>query len=130
MICKSLKLQCIGKFGAGVVAGISSIMVATTALATPFEGIYQPAGSNWTCNPADVGMDGGALAVKGNAFHGVENVCELSNPTAVRGMDAVLYDAECSGEGESYSYRVMILRNDAGIYVIQNGYASDWQSCR
>ena len=62
-------------------------------------------------------------------LEGVESSCKLTKPTKVRGMDAVLYDAICSSEGEQYSYRVMLMRRDNGIYVVQNGYASEWRSC-
>ncbi len=105
---------------------------ASAVYATPFDGLYAPAGSfeSWSCKSEELGGDGGAVGVTNDYLHGVENDCELTNPTNVRGMDAVLYDAVCSGEGEQYSYRLMLMRHDIGIYVIGNSYAAEWRSCQ
>ena len=64
---------------------------ASTVYATPFDGLYAPAGSfeSWSCKSEELGGDGGAVGVTNNYLHGVENDRELTNPTNVRGMDAV-----------------------------------------
>ena len=106
-------------------------MLAGPALAGPFDGIYrpdQPFAEGWDCQ--SVGQDGGALAVQGDIFTGVENQCRLTNPVQVTGMDAVLYDAECAGEGETYSYRLMLMRLPDGIAVIQDGSVNELLTCR
>ncbi|QGX97487.1 hypothetical protein EI983_04025 [Roseovarius faecimaris] len=114
-------------------ANIVAIAVFTAAAsATPFDGLYAPSESfaMWSCQAEDIGADVGAVGIMKDYLQGVENACKLTNPTNVRGMDAVLYDAICSGEGEKYSHRVMLMRHDNGIYVIQDGYAAEWRSCR
>ena len=106
-------------------------MLSGPALAGPFDGIYrpdQPWAAGWDCE--SIGQDGGALAVQGDIFTGVENQCRLTNPVQVTGMDAVLYDAECAGEGETYSYRLMLMRLPDGIAVIQDGSVSELLTCR
>jgi hypothetical protein len=75
-------------------------------------------------------MDGGALSIKGNILRGVESYCQLTQPTQVRDMDGVLYDALCAAEGEEYIYRVMLLRNRQGVFVISDGEVSDWRRCK
>ena len=75
-------------------------------------------------------MDGGVLGIQDGYLHGLENTCELTKPTNIRGMDAILYDAQCSGEGEQYSYRLMILRHAAGLYLVQDGFVADWRPCQ
>ncbi|MCC5985881.1 MAG: hypothetical protein JJU42_16110 [Rhodobacteraceae bacterium] len=107
---------------------------ALTAFAAPalaFDGLYRPGpewgGDSWDCET--VGMDGGAIAVQGDRFIGVENFCTLSDPVDVRGMDAVLYDATCEGEGETYTYRMMLHRTFDGIAVISEGVASNLIRC-
>lgn len=105
--------------------------LAGPALAGPFDGIYrpdQPFAENWDCQ--SVGQDGGALSVQGDIYTGVENQCRLTNPVQVTGMDAVLYDAECAGEGETYSYRLMLMRLPDGIAVIQDGSVNELLTCR
>lgn len=104
--------------------------VATGSFAGAYDGLYKPAGANWSCAQADVGMDGGAMAVQDNTFYGVENACTLTNPVAVRGMQATLFDAVCSGEGESYSYRMMLMKTAEGILFAQDGFASALIRCK
>ena len=106
-------------------------MLAGPALAGPFDGIYrpdQPFAEGWDCQ--SVGQEGGALSVQGDIYTGVENQCRLTNPVQVTGMDAVLYDAECAGEGETYSYRLMLMRLPDGIAVIQDGSVNELLTCR
>lgn len=105
-------------------------LTGTAALAGPYDGLYRPdhaAGADWDCQ--SVGMDGGAIAVRGGVFHGVENSCELTNPVQVRGMAATLYDAVCSSEGEAYSYRMMLMATDTGIIAITDGDAAPMRRC-
>ncbi len=114
-----------------VMIGTVILLTATLAEATPFDGLYYPAGMSWSCDASEVGMDGGAVAVSDGYLRGVENSCELTLQTNVRGMDAILYDAVCSGEGEEYPpYRLMLMRHSSGIYIIDNGHVADWRQCR
>jgi hypothetical protein len=110
--------------------GIGLAIVAGGAVAGPYEGIYRPdypGAESWDCRT--IGMDGGALAVIGDSFHGVENTCTLTNPVEVRGMAATLFDAECSGEGEIYGYRLMIMKTPEGIAMIEDGYVRNLVAC-
>lgn len=109
--------------------GAALMATAGAAGATPFDGLYQPAGSAWSCHLEDLYMDGGAVGVMNGQLHGVESVCDLTNPTPVRDMNAVLYDLQCMGEGEPYTRRVMLMRHQTGIFVIQNGFVADWRAC-
>ncbi len=103
--------------------------LATTALAGPYDGLYFPEGGadHWDCQR--VGADGGAISVQDNMFEGVENRCSLTNPVAVRGMDATLYDAKCNGEGMEYAYRMMLMSSPPGLTIIREGYASYFERC-
>jgi hypothetical protein len=108
-----------------LIVGLSS-----SALAGPFDGLYRPNfewAQNWNCT--SVGMDGGAVAVWDDRLLGVENSCDLTGPVDVNGMSAVLYDAVCTGEGETYSYRVMLMKHASGIYVVSDGQVADWVRC-
>ena len=106
-------------------------LLATTANATPFDGLYRPDATwaeGWDC--VSVGSDGGALSIENNTFNGVENTCTLSNPTPVRGMDAILYDAECSGEGMTNKERMMIMRTYSGIAIVRDLSVAPMVSCQ
>jgi hypothetical protein len=51
----------------------------------------------------------------------VEDQCRLTNSVPVTGMDAILYDADCTGEGETTSYRLMLMRTPEGVALIEDG---------
>ncbi|RYI32871.1 MAG: hypothetical protein EON48_04000 [Acetobacteraceae bacterium] len=108
--------------------GFIGAIIATSVAAGPFDGLYRPDGlDGWDCK--SVGQDQGALAVRDDMFYGVENLCHLTNPTQVNGMAAILYDAECNGEGMSDSYRMMLMRVPEGLAVIQDGYVNLLRDC-
>jgi hypothetical protein len=107
------------------------LVLALPAVAGPFDGVYrpdQPWAEGWDCK--SVGSDGGALAVRDGVFYGVENACQLTNPVEVNGMSAVLYDAECSGEGETYAKRMMLMRLPEGLAVIEDGFVNVLRACQ
>ena len=108
----------------------AALGLATSAAAGPFDGIYRPAGdwaAGWDCRT--VGSDGGALAIRDGRFFGVENVCALTNPVQVRDMNAVLFDGECTGEGMTYSERLMLMAIPGGVAVIRDGSVSELRRC-
>ena len=100
------------------------------ASAGPFDGIYRPNydfAADWNCT--DIGRDGGALAIQDHKLIGVENYCELTDPVQVNRMNAILYNAMCAGEGMTYSERVMLMKNEHGVYVIRDGFVLDLIHC-
>ncbi|SPF79258.1 hypothetical protein ALP8811_03197 [Aliiroseovarius pelagivivens] len=105
--------------------GIIAMLLAGPAFAGPFDGTYGLEG--WSCG--EVGMDGGALAIRDGIFYGVESRCDLTNPVDIRGMNATLYDAECAGEGEVYGYRMMVMKTQEGINIINDGWVTQLRSC-
>lgn len=59
-----------------------------------------------------------------------ESLCTLSNAVPVRDMDATLYDATCSGEGDTWQHRLMLMRTDEGqLLHAQQGYAQLLSPC-
>jgi hypothetical protein len=101
-------------------------LIATIANASQFDGKYR-LNQHWDCKI--VGMDGGAIRISGTKFEEVESSCSMTRPTKVRDMDAVLYDLNCSGEGETWSERVMIMKQQNGIAIIRRGSVGEWQLC-
>ena len=98
--------------------------------ATPYDGVFRPNfdfAESWDCTT--LGAEGGAVGVEGDKLIGVENTCTLTDPVEVRDMNATLYDADCTGEGETVRARVMLMAHDYGIYVIRDGFVSDWLRC-
>lgn len=58
-----------------------------------------------------------ALRIRGDAFFGLETQCRMTNPVTVRDLGAVLYDMDCAGEGESWSYRALFMIDRDGQLV-------------
>lgn len=117
----------------GSFAVVISLFVGATSVnadTTNFDGVYKPVGeefSHWDCKT--VGQDGGAISIKNNVFRGIENRCRLNNPTNVNGMSAILFDAECAGEGSEWTQRIMLMQSDFGVYYITDQFVATWQKC-
>jgi hypothetical protein len=109
---------------------VLALLLPVAAAAGPFDGLYRPNydwAKSWDCT--SVAMDGGAMAIEGDTYWGIDNPCTLSDPIEVRGMSAVLYDRTCAGEGEPYTERAMIMGHEFGVYVITDGLVLDWLRC-
>jgi len=110
---------------------IAVLMLPVMAHADGYDGLYHPEGQRgWLCDEPSLGRDGGALAIREGKIIGVENTCDMSNPVNVRDMDAVLYDLECSAEGETYTERAMVARSDTGVIILRDGFVAKWSTCR
>ena len=97
-------------------------VLAASAGAGPLDGRYRPdhpSGDSWDCKT--IGQDGGAILLTSNVFFAVGSRCTLREPVAVSGMEATLYDAICRTDGAPWHRRIMIMKTDAGISVIQKG---------
>ncbi|SFR59707.1 hypothetical protein SAMN04488005_3140 [Yoonia tamlensis] len=107
---------------------VLALLAPNLAFADPFDGIYKQTAHS-EC--ALVGTDGGSLEIREDIFYGVEMQCRMINPVDIEDMDAMIYQMECSGEGQTWSERA-ILMNDAeapGIIMIWNGYAFRYARC-
>jgi hypothetical protein len=97
-------------------------VVATVVWAGPFDGRYRPdhaGGDSWDCKT--IGKDGGAILITSSLFFAVGSRCTLRDPQRVSGMDATLYDAICQSDGAPWERRIMIMKTDTGIAVVQKG---------
>lgn len=97
-------------------------VMASVVWAGPYDGRYRPdhpSGDSWDCT--SIGEDGGAILLTSNIFFAVGSRCSLRDPTGVNGMDATLYTAICRADGAPWERRIMIMKTDTGIAVIQKG---------
>lgn len=105
-------------------------LVAAPAIlgANPYDGVYKQT-VNAEC--ALVGVDGGSLKIEDDIFYGVEVECRMTNPVAVEDMNATLYEMQCSGEGETWTERALLMPDaeDTGLYMIWSGYAFRYDRC-
>ncbi len=98
------------------------------AMAGPWDGVYRQA-ANAEC--ALVGVDGGSLRIDAGVFYGVGMECQMTRPVDVLDMDATLYTMECSGDGQQWTERAMLMKDAQGdgIIMIWNGYAFRYDRC-
>lgn len=73
----------------------------------------------------------GRVTVAGDTISFHESNCQLTYATNVREMaGAILYDAVCSGEGEAWTRRMMLMQGPSGrLVIVQPGFATTYQSC-
>ncbi|WP_127560249.1 hypothetical protein [Nioella ostreopsis] len=73
----------------------------------------------------------GVMELNGSEILFYESACTVSNPEAVRGMTgAWLYDAQCSGEGETWAARYMIMPGwDNDVVFVQEHWAGIYAYC-
>ncbi|MFG5384143.1 hypothetical protein [Yoonia sp. R2-816] len=112
--------------------GVLACLLATSASADQFDGLYRPAGAayeNWSCEPRDIGMDGGALSIGDGYLDGVENRCELRNPRVSASGTATKFTAVCSAEGSEYREDVVIARTSNGVSITRNDNRVEWTRC-
>jgi hypothetical protein len=93
------------------------------------QGLYHPQGHDgWDC--ATLGMDGGAVGIRGQTLVGVETSCALENPFPVPGMDAIAFDLACTGEGMTYDGgRVILVPIANGLAIVGEGRVDTWLRC-
>ncbi|MBF9059592.1 hypothetical protein HKCCSP123_10405 [Rhodobacterales bacterium HKCCSP123] len=98
-------------------------------LAQGFDGQYQVGAC--TRDVSD-----GRMSIEGGSIRFWESACTLTNPVGVRDMgDATLFDAQCSGEGETWSYRLLIMSGgsvavpEADLILLNETGAIAYQRC-
>ena len=92
-----------------------------------FSGVYHQ-GAASACK--SIGTDGGAIQIDGTKFRGVESECRMTRPVNVVNMDAMLFDMECSGEGETWEARAMYMNAaSGGLIMVWDGFAFEYARC-
>jgi hypothetical protein len=100
--------------------------VAAQSLLDRVQGLYYPPNQgSWDC--ATLGMDGGAVGIRGDTLHGVESACQLTNAFPIPGMDAMMFDLACSGEGATYDGgKVILVPTEGGLGLVRDGFVNTW----
>ena len=100
------------------------IFIPNLGAAENFNGRYALKG--YSCD--DPGLF--SRTIKGVELYNDESYCTLQSKTNVRGMNALLFDAMCSSEGEEYIQRVMLMKGyEKVIYIIQDGWVGEFNRC-
>ncbi len=71
-----------------------------------------------------------AWRIQDGTIWGVESLCRMTNPVGVRDMNAMLYDLECTGEGQVWGGRALLMIDaDGQLVFIRDGFASILPRC-
>ena len=106
----------------------ASILIPSLSVAAPYDGVYKQT-ANADCGL--VGADGAAVEIREGIFFGVEIQCRMTRPVNVVDMEATLYTMQCSGTGQNWTERAMVMRraDAAGIIMLWDGYAFVYDAC-
>jgi len=112
------------------VAAIVLLPLAATAQDGMFEGDWA-AGDPMACDVSGNDSINLALRIRGDVFRGLETECRMTNPVTVRDLGAMLYDMDCTGEGDRWSYRALLMIDrDGQLVLISDGSALIYPRCQ
>ncbi len=101
----------------------------TLAQDSAFEGDWA-AGDPLSCDMSGSDSENFALRIRGNQFRGLETECRMTNPLTVPGIGGVLYDMDCTGEGDQWNYRAFfMIDRDGRLVMIADGSARTYPRC-
>jgi len=110
---------------------IALTLLAAPAVADTYDGRYFWRGGDpvTACDP-DVYNDG-SITIDGPQISFIESSCQLTKPTALRDMpEGTLFDAICSGEGDTWTERMMVYKTFDGVAVISRGAVRTYTRCQ
>lgn len=112
------------------------IIYVSQAVATPFDGLYRPAGeeyADWSCQEVDLGQDTGAIGVGFYDFPIPRLIEEQTRCELNRGVfldwDTIKYRADCTSEGDSYHEDIVLTLTDIGMNIARDDESRQLQSC-
>ena len=105
---------------------IFAILTTNAAMAAGFDG-------TWAQNPAHctAAYPETRVQIAGSDIKFVESSCKLGNATGLRDMpQAKLFDLQCSGEGTTWSERMLVgTHGESGLVIYSRGHASTYSKC-
>lgn len=103
--------------------------LSSLAQDSAFEGDWA-AGDPMTCDMSGSDSENFALRIRGDQFRGLETECRMTNPVTLPGIGGALYDMDCTGEGDRWSYRAFfMIDRDGQLVMISDGSALTYPRC-
>ena len=104
--------------------------LATPVLADSFDGLYQFDDADpIACT--QVGYGNADLELYRDDILFIETACKLTNPTGLRDMpEGVLYDAVCTGEGDTWTERMLVYESFDDLAIISRGAVRAYKLCQ
>jgi len=103
---------------------LALIFLAGPLAAESYDGTYQ-------IGSCGGGTPDGRMSIAGEQIQFWESACRLTNPVPVRDMlAATLYDMACSGEGETWMSRILLMPGfDSDLILLREGLVVEYQRC-
>ena len=125
-------------FSTHIIPEATGMTRITFALATVLSLAFTPLAAQdlrgW-CFPADACM-GAPLPIGSGTYEGCEETCTLTNPVAVRDMEATLYDEVCRGgwmQGGTITNRIMFIKQTSDrtrMFQVGESWISELERCK
>lgn len=100
-----------------------AIIFPSQSISQPLSGVY-----DFECKKE---VSDSRIELRGTEIKFWESTCKLTDPVEVRGMrGATLFDAVCTGEGEEWSYRMLLMPTSrGGLIRLEEGLAVEYVRC-
>ncbi len=105
-----------------------TLLLLCPTLAHAAEGLRDGIYDGFDCTAP---MSDQRITLRGDEIDFYESSCRLSNPIQVRDMEgALLFDAACVGEGETWMARYLLMHtHDGGLIVVGSRWAERHAHC-
>lgn len=109
-----------------ILATLTGLASSALAQAPVFDG-------NWAANPESCNASNSDLVplwISGDVIQHYESRCALINTLLIPGLPGKIFDMECTGEGESWTTRGLLLLNeDDSIVYSHDGWSVIMHRC-
>ena len=111
------------------------VTVAVIFSASLFSGAASAQDLRGWCYPVNECM-GEQIPVGSGSYNTCEEICTLTNPVPVRGMEATFYDEVCQGdwmENGSMTNRIMFIKQSSDqtrMFAIREGWITQLERCK
>lgn len=103
--------------------------LAATAQDGQFDGDWA-VGDPMACDLSGHDSANFAVRIRGDQFRGLESECRMTNPVTLPGLGAVIHEMDCTGEGDSWTYRaLMMLDREGQLVMVSDGMALIYPRC-
>lgn len=106
-------------------------MLASPVVAQNLDGVYYWQDSDPGFGCAESAYAEFQITIEGNKISFVETQCKLGDPVGIRDMaEATLYDAVCTGEGDTWTERMLVYETYDGVALLSRGAARTYTRCQ
>ena len=112
-------------------AALALILLASPVAAQNLDGVYHWVDTDPATSCDTDGYNPFQVTIEGNKVSFVETQCKLGNPEEISDMpEGTLYEAVCSGEGDTWTERMIVYETFDGVALLSRGAARTYTRCQ